>query len=107
MEQDILSVLLQAESEYDSVIKHAVKEAENYVESRRNEQTAEIEELKRKLVAFEMTENEALEQTLIDEGEKMETEAARLKEQMKIRQEEKADRISELLKEEVLSLLWQ
>ena len=107
MKEDILSLLLQAESEYHSSVKHAVKEAESYVENRRGEQAAYIERLKRNLVSFEKAEGDVLEQTLLDECKKMEGEAAKLKGQMKARQEGKADHISKLLKEEVLSLLWR
>ena len=107
MKEDILFLLLQAESEYHSDVKTAVKEAENYVENRRKEQNVYISELKQNLAFFEKTENDKLEQRLIAEGERMEEEAVRLKKQMKIHQQEKADKISEILKEEVLSRLWQ
>ena len=107
MKEDILSLLLQAESEYQGAVKKAVKEAESYVDDRRKEQAAYIEKLKQDLHMFEKTDSEMLEQMLIAESESMEEEMIKLKEQMKIRQEEKADRISGFLKEEVLSLLWQ
>jgi len=107
MEEDVLSLLLQAENEYHITMKQAVIEAENYVENRRNERTAHIEELKQKLILFEKSESEKLEHTLLAESKKMEEEAARQKKQMKARQGEKADQISQLLKEEVLRSLWQ
>ena len=107
MKEDILSLLLQTEIEYQSTVKNAVKDAEKYVDDRRDEQTAYIEELKRSLHDFEKTEGVKFEKMLAAESAKMENEAARMKKHMKLRQEEKADRISELLKEEVLSLLWR
>ena len=107
MQENVLSLLLQTESEYHSAMKHAVKEAEAYVDRRREEQTAYIEEQKRKLLFFEEFEGEALEQKLIDESARLEEEAAKQKDRMRKCQEDKADRISTLLKEEVLSLLWQ
>jgi len=88
-------------------MKRAVKEAEIYVETRRNEQKAYIEQQKRKLALFEETENEKLEQSLLAESERLEEEAVKLKVLMKTRQMEKAEHISRRLKEEVLSLLWQ
>ena len=39
MNEDILSMLLQAESEYHSYIKQSVKDAEDYVETSRKKQT--------------------------------------------------------------------
>ena len=102
-----MSLLLQAEIEYHNAVKNSVKSAEKYVDDSRKEQTAYIEELKQSLLFYEKTESEMLEQTLFIESEKMEITASGLKEQMKIRKEDKADQISELLKEEVLSLLWR
>ena len=107
MKEDILAILLQAEEEYGGTVKNAVDEAEDYVEGRRKEQAEYIEQLKQELFLFEAAENEKLELSLTSEREKMEREAARLKNHMKDRQQEKADRIGELLKEEVLSLLWR
>jgi len=95
------------ESEYHSTVKTAVKEAEAYVDNSRKEQAVYIKQLKKDLLFFEKTQSEMLEQTLLTESSKMEEEAVGLKRQMKVRQEEKADQISELLKEEVLSLLWR
>jgi len=105
LKNDVLSVLLQAENEYHNVVRDSVKDAESYVERRRKEQADDNDRLKRKLEFFEKTESELLEQKLLAESERMERKAERLKEKMRIRQEEKADQISELLKEEVLSLL--
>ena len=107
LKEEVLSLLLQTESEYHNAIKKAVKSAEKYVDDSRKEQAAYIEGLKQDLYFFEKTGSEELELMLSAESEKMETEAVRLKEKMKLRQEEKADRISDSLKKEVLSLLWQ
>jgi len=107
LKEDVLQILLNVESEYHSGMKRAVKEAEKYVENRRNGQKAHIEELKQKLTFFEKTENEKLEQTLLAESERLEEEAAKLKVLMKTRQMEKAEHISGRLKEEVLFLLWR
>jgi hypothetical protein len=107
LKEDILSLLLQAEYEYHSTVKHAVRDAEKYVENSRKEQAKHIEELRQKQLFFEKTENEIMEQTLLTESKRIEEKAARLKEQMKARQEDKADMISKRLKEEVLSLLWR
>jgi len=107
MKEDILSMLLQAENDYHTAVRNAVKEAEKYVEACRKEQAAYIEGLRLDFQAYEKEESIKLEQTLSSESAAMETEAARLMKKMKDRQTEKAGRISELLKEEVLSLLWR
>ena len=107
MKEDILFLLLQAESEYHSDVKTAVREADNYVKNRRKEQESYIEELKQKLALFEKTESDMLERRLIADSGRMEEEAVKVKKKMKIRQQEKADKISDILKEEVLSRLWR
>ena len=107
MKEDILSLLLQTEEEYDSAVKDAVAEAEKYVDSRRKEQAEYTEEMRQELSAYERAESEKLELALAAESAKMESKAVILKQHMKARQMEKADWISELLKEEVLSLLWR
>lgn len=107
MKDDILSLLLQAENEYQRAMKAAVEDAEKYADDRRQEQTAYVGELKRDLSHFEKTESEKLEQELTAQSAEMEKEAVRLKEQMRTIQQEKADQISERLREEVLFLIWQ
>ena len=107
MKGEILSLLLQAESEYGSAMRSAIREAEAYAGERRREQEAYEEELKREWHRFEEEQNGALEKALALEEERMEAEAIILKERMRLRQEEKADEISERLKEEVLSQLWR
>ena len=107
MKEDVLSILIESEKEYEITVKNAVNEAEEYVDDRRREQAAHIEDMKQGFFFYEKTESDKVEKALVSESEKLETEAARLKKQMKIRRDEKADRISELLKEEVLSLLWR
>ena len=107
MKDDTLSLLLQAEKEYHSAVKEAVRDAEKYADNRRAEQVVYLEEQKQTWRLFESAEGEKLEQALLVESEKLEEEAVKLKEQMKLRQTEKADWISERLKERVMSLLWQ
>ena len=107
MKKDILSLLLQAESEFQAALRGAVEEAEQYVDDRRSEQAAYVEELKREWHLFEQTEADELERALAAEGQRMEEEALRIKEQLRTRKEREEDRISEGLKEEVLSLLWR
>jgi len=104
LNEDILYVLLQAENEYQSAMKNAVKEAEDYADGLRNKQAAYIEELKQNWHLFEASEIEKLEKRLFDDEQKLEVRAAELKEQLKISQKKKADMISERLKKEVLSL---
>ena len=105
MKEDILALLLQSEKEYRSAVKTAVADGEKYVAGRRKEQESQVSRLKTDFRAYEESESENLEQTLLDESGSMEREAAGLKMKMKQRQEEKAELISLRLKEEVLSLL--
>jgi len=107
LKEDILPLLLQTEEDYRAAVKDAVREAEEYVENRRKKQAVYIEELKHDFEHFKANEAEKLERDLSAESEKMEIQADGLKQRMKVRQQEKADRMSELLKEEVLSLLWR
>ena len=104
MNEDILSVLLQAESEYHAAVNTAVKKGENYADNCRKKQSAYIETLKRDWDLFEKTESDKLKNTLSDDEKRMDKEKEESKEKLKISQKEKADTISERLKEEVLSL---
>ena len=104
MNEDILYLLLQAENEYHSAMKNAVKEAEDYADECRERQNGYIEELKKNWHLFENSENGKLEQMLSENERKLEAKAAELKEYLRISQKKKADLISERLKEEVLSL---
>ena len=107
MKEDVLSLLLESEEEYFRAVKDAESDAGEYVNGRRKEQSVFIGELKQETYLYEKSESEKLERALSEEYERMEKEADRLKKRMKTRQREKADWISELLKEEVLSLLWR
>jgi hypothetical protein len=107
VDDDVLSLLLRAEAEYHGAVKKAAQKAEAYAESQKNEQAAYLEELKREWQLFEKAENAKLDKALLDDELKMENESIKLKAQMKTRQGEKADLISERLKKEVLSLIWR
>jgi len=107
LKEDILALLLQTENDYRDAIKAAVEEGEQYVAGRRKEQESLINKLRADFRDYEESESEKLERTLLEECDRMENEAVRFKIEMKRRQEEKADQISQRLKEEVLSLLWR
>ena len=107
MKESALSLLLQTEIEYHDTVIGAIKNAEKYVDDCRKEQAEHIEMLKQKLITFEKAESERFEQTLLAESELMEDMAVKQKEKMKSRQQEKAEHISSLLKEEVLSAIWR
>jgi len=107
LKENILSPLLQAEQEYQTAVKAAVDKAEHYAHDREQEQITFYEEGKKDWRRFEETESEKLKQTMAADGDIMEEQAIRLRKEMKLRQLEKADEISERLMEEVLSTLWQ
>jgi len=99
-----LALLLQAENEYNTAVKTAVSEAENYADGCKKNQNAFIESLKQEWHLFEKSENEKFEKILDENEQNLEAKTKELKKQLKINQERKADFISERLKEEVLSL---
>jgi len=104
LNEDILSVLLQAESEYHAAVENAVENAGIYTDDCRKKQSAYIEVLKQDWDSFEKAESDKLENMLLKDEQKMEAEMEELRKRLKISQSEKADIISERLKEEVLSL---
>ncbi|MCL2518188.1 MAG: hypothetical protein FWF15_06450 [Oscillospiraceae bacterium] len=103
MNEDILTLLLQVENEYQTAMRNAVKEMEEYADECRQKQLAYIEELKHGWNMFEKTENEKLAKMLSDDEERLETMTIELKNQLKLAQEKIAEMISERLKKEVLS----
>jgi len=104
LNESILSLLLQAENEYDAAIKNAVKETENYADECRKEQDAYVDGLNRDWEIFEKSETDKLDKTLAETEQNLEIKMAELKNQLKLRQEKKAELISGRLKEEVISL---
>ena len=107
MNEDILSLLLQAENEYHAAMKNAVKESEYDEDDRKQKQRAYIGDLTREWQSFENSENEKLAKTLADDERRLEAETADLKKRLQNAQQKKAELISERLKKEVLSLIWQ
>ncbi|MCL2814761.1 MAG: hypothetical protein FWD23_09195 [Oscillospiraceae bacterium] len=103
MNEDILSLLLQAENEYHAAMENAAKEAEVYEQDNEKNQAGYIDELKREWDLFEKSENRKLAQMIADEEQKSEKKAAEQKNQLKESQKKKAEIISERLKKEVLS----
>ena len=104
MKDDIFSLILQAEKEYNDALIKAMKEGERYVGACKKKQADYIEELKDKWNLFEKSENEKFQKMLSDEEHKIDIITAEKKGELKERQKIKADIISERLKEEVLSL---
>lgn len=107
MEEDILSLILQAETEYRSFVEKAAEQAEGYAAECKERREAYIETLKQELNAFEKDENESLALTLAENERAMENEAAELKERLRACQAKKAEAISDRLAKEVLSLTWR
>jgi len=104
LKKDVLSLILQAEGEYDAAVRFTIKEAQQYTEARRREQAAYIEGLRQEWLAFENAESEKLEQLLTARESELMDELEQQKVRLKLCQEAKAGPISERIKEEVLSL---
>ena len=104
MNEDILTLFLQAENEYHNAIKNAAQKGGDYADDSKAQQNVYIEKLKHDWYLFEKTETEKLSKMLFDDEQRLEAETAESKKRLKINQKKKADLISERLKEEVLSL---
>ena len=104
MNEDIISVILQAEKEYHDIMHNVMKLAETYEEDSKKKQTAFIDTLKQNWIKFEASENEKLINTLAENEKALEIKMADLKNHLNMRQKKMADLISERLKEEVVSL---
>ena len=104
LKENILNLILQAEKEYHDALNKAMREGEKYVDDCKRKQDAFVEQLKRKWYLFEKTENENFQKKLLDEEQRMEAITTEKKDDLKNRQQLKADIISQRLKEEVLSL---
>lgn len=104
MSEDILLLILKAEDEYDAAIKNAAKQAEEYADACKKQQTDYIESIKQNWHLFEKSEIEKLEAVLAETEQKLEAKTAELKIRLKASQKSKADFISKRLKEEVISL---
>lgn len=99
-----MSLLLQAENEYQIAMKSAVKDMEDYADECRQRLNAYIEELKNGWNMFEKMENEKLAKMLSEDERRLENKTVELKKHLKLNQEKMAEIISERLKKEVLSL---
>jgi len=105
LNEDILSLILQAENEYHAAMKNTFEEAEKYAGDSKKEQDDYIENLKLGWHSFETSENETLAKMLEENEKKLDAETAELKKQLSVRQKDKAGPISERLKKEVV--IWQ
>lgn len=104
MNEDILSLLLQAENEYHAAMENAVKKADSYEEDSKKNQAGYIDKLRREWDLFEKSENDKLAEMIAGDEQKAEKRAEEQKRQLKESQVRKADIISERLKRGVLSL---
>ena len=104
MKNDVLKLIIQAEIGYQEAVKDAVDAAEKYVGERRDEQSAFIKSLEEDWDDFEQKENTVLTEKLTSNEVQQEAALEKRKEDLRIRQQLKADAISERLKEEVLNL---
>ena len=104
MADDIIGIVLRAESDYHFAMSNAVDEAEKYAQECRSKQSAYLEELRRDFHLFERAEHDHFEKTLSESMRQMDEENVILKEQLRNCQIKKAGQISKRLKREVLFL---
>jgi hypothetical protein len=104
LNEDVISLLLQVENDYHNAVKTAVDEAMNYADGCKKKQDAYIDGLNRDWHLFETSENNKLDKKLSEDEKNLEAKTAELKTRLKISRENKAELISERLKEEVLAL---
>ena len=104
MNDDILSLLLQAENEYLEALKIAAKKASEYAVNSKEKQNDYIKKLEQEWRSFEKSENNKLAETLAETERRLEMKTAEFKKQLQDSQKQKAGLISDRLKEEVLSL---
>lgn len=102
--EDVLSLILDAETEYRSAVRTSVKEAENYAAECRAQQTAHYEALELDWLHFENAETEKLEKALSAVERKEARKAIKAKGNLRAKYENKAEAISGRLFEEVLSI---
>ena len=107
MKENILNLILKAENDYHHSVQKAVDEADLYADGCKEEQGAYLESLQEEWYLFEKSENEVFKKKLSEAELKLEAKLVEDKEQLKLRQQNKAGQISERLKREVLSLTWQ
>ena len=104
MNNEIMSLILQAEKEYQESMKKAVREAEVYSDECSDKRSSYIDELEREWELFKKSEDDRFKYKLAEDEEMMEAKKTEMKGRLRARQEAKADMISERLKKEVLSL---
>ena len=102
-----MSPLLQAENEYRAAMKKAAKEAEYYESERKREQGDYIAGLNDEWHSFENAEIERLAKIIAEKERALESETADLKKRLQGDQQKKAGLISDRLKKEVFSAIWQ
>lgn len=107
MKEDIFEHIMQAEEGYKEALKAALAEAGEYVDECRDKQSTYFEGLRQDWDMFESAENDRFAGALRNEELKMEADTAEYIKQLRANQELKAETISQRLKEEVLSSIWQ
>jgi hypothetical protein len=107
LKDDIFDLILHAEEGYKEALKGAMAEAGKYVDGCREKQSAYIEELRQGWDLYEKAETERFAVAISEEERKMEAETAEYIKQLRTCQEAKAEIISQRIKEEVLSSIWQ
>ena len=104
LNEDIVSLLLRVEHDYHVSMENALVKSQSYTDERKKEQSGYIENLKHDWQLFEKSENDKLEKTLAENERILEAKMTEFIEQLKTKQKNKADMISERLKKEVILL---
>ena len=103
MKNDVLKLIIQAEEDYQQMVKEAVHAAERYVDEQRDVQSVYVKSLDDEWALFEEETNRSLEEKLAISEQQQEAALEKRKEDLQLRQQAKAENISERLKEEVLT----
>jgi hypothetical protein len=104
VKEDILTLIMKAEKDYNKSVDKAMADAKLYVDGKRKIQNDHVEELKREWYLYAKSENEKFLDMLLEKEREIDNESDTRKAELRAMQLEKAEAISERIKEEVLSL---
>ena len=104
MTENMISRILRAEAEYHAALEKSSQESDLHKESLQKKQNEVLDNEKRQWHLFEETCDIRYKEELSKQQEELEQDFLRRKQELRNRQQQKADIISERLKKEVLTL---
>lgn len=103
MKDDVLGLILHAEGEYSGALKNAVSDAAKYADESRAAHADRMEQLKSDFQLFERSEREMFEEALAEYDAHMSQKLKEAKERLMASQAAMIGKLSERIKNEVLS----